>query len=219
MNKKLLVTCLIFLLFLFGICSQFLMNNKDTKRQVIGEQTETINKPQNSLFAIKNNPTPTPTWKFFNEPKLNYSLRYPPNWTNDNWNIQDAANIKGTADGNIWGHARFSGENKQLEIIAWGNKTKTPIVQWLTWYRHEDLELNKLPKEPNFTFLGEQAVRVFQEKTSFSYPVVRIFFQKGNFLYEILYRMDILRGIAEPTDAQMQEEPNNTILQSLKFTL
>lgn len=219
MNKKIVIICLVFLLSLFGISSMFLMNKKDTARQVIGEQTETTNKPQNSLFSIRNNPTPTPEWKIFTEPKLNYSISYPPMWTNDNWNIQDAANVKGTADGNIWGHARFNGENKQLEIIAWGNKTKTPILTWLTWYRHEDLELNKLPKEPNFMFLGEQAVRVYQEKTSFTYPVVRIFFQKGNYLYEILYRMDSLKGLVESTDSQLQEEPYDTILQSLKFTL
>ena len=195
------------------------MNKKDSVKQGTSEQTEINNKPVKSLFSIKNDPTPTPEWKIFAESKLNYSIKYPSTWTNDNWNIQNAANIKGTADGNIWGHARFFGENKQLEIIAWGNKTKTPLIQWLTWYRHEDLELNKLPKETNSIFQGEQAVRIYQEKTSFTYPVVRIFFQKGDFLYEILYRMDSLRGIIEPIESQMQEEPYITILQSLKFSL
>jgi hypothetical protein len=110
------------------------------------------------------------------------------------------------------------GNNKRLEILAWGNRAKTPIREWLRWYRHEDLNLNDLPKDPNFIFLGETSVRMFQEKTSFTYPVVRIFFQKEDKLFEILYRMDDLIDVTSPNETQLVDEPYTSMLQSFKFT-
>lgn len=181
----------------------------------ITRDKDTIKRPQKSLFSLK--PTPTPAWKTHTHPRLKFEIQYPPSWEADTWDIQDAANVKSTADGNIWSHTRLFGDDKRLEIIAWGNKAQTSILQWLRWYRHEDLNLNSLPKEPNFVFLGETAIRLFQEKTSFTYPVVRIFFQKDDKLYEIIYRMDSLRGVSIPSDYQFIEEPYISMLQSLKF--
>lgn len=184
-------------------------------RAPITPDKDTIKRPPKSLFSLK--PTPTPAWETHTHPRLKFEIQYPPGWEADTWDIQDVANVKSTVDGNIWSQTRLSGEDKRLEIIAWGNRAQTPIIQWLTWYRHEDLNLNSLPKETNFIFLGEPSIRLFQEKTSFTYPVVRIFFQKDDKLYEILYRMDSLKGVNQPRDYQLSQEPYITMLQNLKF--
>jgi len=218
--KIVLILFLITLLFLASAIVYFLSKSKRGSNYQGQVKNETTGRGEGarSHFSLDNKATTLPTWKIYIHPKFKYEIKYPSNWEKDSWNIQEAVNVKGAADGNIWSHTRLQGENKRLEILAWGNKAQTPILQWLRWYRHEDLNLDALPKEPNFSFLGSPAVRIFQEKTSFTYPVVRIFFQKEDKLFEILYRMDSLKGMSKPADYQLIEEPYTVMLQSYKFT-
>lgn len=221
MGKRKIVLILFLITFLFFASAivYFLSKSKrgnDYQGQVKNEITGG-EQGARSHFILDSKTTPVPTWKIYIQPKFKYEIKYPSNWKKDSWDIQEAVNVKGTADGNIWSHTRLQGENERLEILAWGNRAQTPILQWLRWYRHEDLNLDALPKEPNFSFLGSLAVRIFQEKTSFTYPVVRIFFQKEDKLFEILYRMDSLKGMTQPADYQLTEEPYTIMLQSFKF--
>lgn len=222
MGKRKIVLILFLITFLFFVSAVFYFliksRREDDYQGQVENETTSKQQGERSHFSLDNKTTTISTWKSYIHPKFKYEIKYPSNWEKDSWDIQEAVNVKGTADGNIWSQTRLSGENKRLEIIAWGNRAQTPILQWLRWYRHEDLNLDALPKEQNFSFLGGPGVRVFQEKTSFTYPVVRIFFQKEDKLFEILYRMDSLKGMTQPADYQLIEEPYTIMLQSFKFT-
>lgn len=86
----------------------------------------------------------------------------------------------------IWQQAIFQGSEQSFQVIIWVNRQKAAIPQWLRWYRHEDLDLKKIPEKSNYRVLNKDAYLIFQEKTSWGYPAVRIFLPEGERIFELV---------------------------------
>lgn len=132
-------------------------------------------------------PTPTPIWNTHKDFKYGHQIEYPPDWTKEEWEITQAANLKTIPDGYIWHQLKLTkGNDYRFEVVIWANKARAPLLTWLRWYRHEDLSLDKLPKEPNFKFLEIPAIILFEGKERHENPVVRIIFPKEDKIFELI---------------------------------
>lgn len=145
-------------------------------------------------------PTPTLSWKKHQNERFGHEISYPPDFKIEEWDIDEAAGLKTLPDGYIYHQARFFGESRRLEILIWANKAKAGIPQFLSWYRHEDLDLKKIPKEANFSIDGISAFR-------FGYPLIHIFFPYQDKVYELVYQ----------TTGQLSDSVYDQMTGSFKF--
>lgn len=147
------------------------------------------NKTQFILSPLKPAFFPSPTlspWVGYSNSDYGYSLKYPRCWQKTEWDIQEASKISRPQEGMIWQQAKFDGKGQSFQVVLWANRQKAPAVSWLRWYRHEDLDLTKIPAKSNYQILGKEAYLVFQEKTSWGFPVVRIFFLNDDKIFELI---------------------------------
>lgn len=143
-----------------------------------------------SSFIPKPSPTPTPSpWLTYNNSHYGYSLNFPRGWQKTEWEFHEATKLnlnRGPQEGMIWQQAKFEGKEKSFQVLLWVNRQKTAVPQWLRWYRHEDLDLKKIPAQSNYQILGKEAYLMFSQKTSWGYPVVRIFFSHQDHVFELI---------------------------------
>ncbi|MBL7159913.1 hypothetical protein ISS85_05530 [Candidatus Microgenomates bacterium] len=131
-------------------------------------------------------PSPTPIpWQSYLNQDYEYRLSYPPNWQVEAWNIKEAAKLTRIPDGSIWHQAKFKGESGVFEVLIWENQSQAPLRSWLSWFRHEDLNLSELPEEENFQIGGMPAILYSQAETGRG-PLDHIFFQQDNKIYEFV---------------------------------
>ncbi|MBI4100607.1 hypothetical protein HY439_02595 [Candidatus Microgenomates bacterium] len=133
--------------------------------------------------------SPTPTvliWQTYLNSLHGYEINFPPGWEKTEWNIENAAKLKTLPDGMIWQQVNLEGREGNFQVVVWGNKQKVAIPTWLRWYRHEDVDLKKIPTKSNFNVGDHEAFLTFQEASSWDYPVVRIFFQEHDKVFELI---------------------------------
>ena len=137
-----------------------------------------------SPLGPKISPTEIP-WQIYSNQDYQYVISYPPDWKLEAWDIKEAANLKRVPDGSIWHQAKFKGGKENFEVVIWENKTKAPLRTWLTWFRHEDLNLKELPEKENFQIGGLPAILYSQQETARG-PLDHIFFQQDDKIYEFI---------------------------------
>lgn len=134
-------------------------------------------------------PTPSPAevpWETYSNQDYEYAISYPSNWQTEVWDIKEAANLTKIPDGSIWHQAKFKGDKEGFEILIWENETKVPLKTWLTWFRHEDLDLGKLPEKENYEIGGMPAILSPQEEAAGGKVLDHIFFQFEDKIYEFV---------------------------------
>lgn len=158
--------------------------------------------------------------------KYNFQIAIPADWQMEEWDIEEAANLKSVPDGTILYQGKFFGESGHFEILIWQNKQsfssnngQVSTRNWLTWFRHEDLILESLPKEENFSLTGIPAVRYLQQKTSRKKPVLYVFFGKNNKIYELTEEREDLVGLEATQSARFSHPVYDKILQSFKLVV
>lgn len=141
-------------------------------------------------FVLRPSPTPTPSpWLIYVNDHYNYSLNYPRTWEKTEWEFHEATQLNTSRkqqEGMIWQQTKFEGKEKSFQVLLWVNWQKVPVPQWLRWYRHEDLDLKKIPSKSNYQILGKEAYLMFSEKTSRGYSVVRLFFLHEDHIFELI---------------------------------
>lgn len=155
-------------------------------------------------FVLRPSPTPTPSpWLIYSNPHNGYSLNYPRDWAKSEWEFHEATQLgktRGPQEGMIWQQVSFTGKERSFQVLIWVNRQRIAVPQWLGWYRHEDLDLKKIPQKSNYQILGKEAYLMFSEKTSWGYSVVRIFFFHKDHIFEL-----IAQGSSENLDPIYQE--------------
>ncbi len=168
-----------------------------------------------SLLPLRK-PTETP-WQTYKNQKYSYRLLYPAGWEREEWDIQEAANLKRVPNGSIWHQAKFSGEESHFEVLIWENRSRTTVRNWLTWFRHEDLILKEVPKEENFSVAGLPAIRFVQKETAKDKPLLYIFFGQEDKVYELVMTREDLARIATPSARQLVHLVYDKMIGSFKF--
>lgn len=130
-------------------------------------------------------PTEVP-WKSYFSQDYKYTLSYPSGWRVEVWDIKEAANLTKIPEGSIWHQAKFKGEKGSFEVLIWENKTKAPLRNWLSSFRHEDLNLKNLPEKENFEIGGVPAILYSQEEAVRGKRLDHIFFQREDKVYEFI---------------------------------
>lgn len=155
-------------------------------------------------FEARSSPTPTPSpWQTYVNGHSSYSLNYPRGWEKKEWEFHEATQLKtnrGPQEGMIWQQVSFVGKERSFQVLLWANRQKVAVPQWLRWYRHEDLDLKKIPPKSNYQILGKEAYLMLSEKTSWGYPVVRIFFSHEDHIFEF-----VIQSPSENLDPIYQE--------------
>ncbi|MCL4382228.1 MAG: hypothetical protein M1575_04250 [Patescibacteria group bacterium] len=155
--------------------------------------------------------------KTYTNNKFNFKITLPFDWQIEEWNIEEASNLKNVPDGTILSQEKFFGQDGHFEIIIWENKSKTPLRTWLTWYRHEDLILADLPKQENFQIANLPAIRYLQKKTSKKKPILYIFFLKDGRLFELTQEREDLVNIEATLSSQLANPLYDEMLKSFQF--
>lgn len=173
------------------------------------------------LFAAKPliSPIHQPAEKTHLNSKYNYQLLLPSDWQIEEWDIEEAANLKSVPDGTILYQGKFFGKSGHFEILIWQNKSKAKARSWLTWFRHEDLILQDLPKEENFSIAGIPAIRYLQKNTSRKKPILYIFFTKEDKIYELTEEREDLINIEATQSSQLADPVYDRIVQSFQFVI
>lgn len=166
--------------------------------------------------TFKNQISQTSQKPYLNQ-KFNFKIMLPFDWQIEEWNIEEASNLKNVPDGTILSQEKFFGKNGHFEIIIWENKSKTPLRTWLTWYRHEDLILTDLPKQENFQIANLPAIRYLQKKTSKKKPILYIFFLKDGKLFELTQEREDLVNIEATLSSQLVSPVYDEIIKSFQF--
>lgn len=142
------------------------------------------------LPRAKISPTPSPSpWLTYVNDHYNYSLNYPRTWEKTEWEFHEATQLnisRKQQEGMIWQQTKFEGQEKSFQVLLWVNRQKAAVPQWLEWYRHQDLDLRKIPASSNYQILDQEAYLMFSEKTPWGYPAVRIFFSRGEYIFELI---------------------------------
>lgn len=125
-------------------------------------------------------------WETYLNQDYQYAISHPSNWTVSRWDIRQAANLTKIPDGSIWHQAEFKGEKAKFEVLIWENKTKAPLRTWLSWFRHEDLNLEQLPEKENFEVGGIPAILYSQKDSARGKPLDHIFFGWDDRVYEFI---------------------------------
>lgn len=128
---------------------------------------------------------PKPQWQTYKNTKFNFQFDYPIDWQKEEWDLEEATTYKTLTDGTILYQGKFFGEDGHFEILVWQNKAGANARNYLTWYRHEDLNLSDLPLTENEKIASISSLRYFQEKNSRAKPVLYHFFVHDDHLYEL----------------------------------
>lgn len=160
---------------------------------------------------------PTPQNKIYANSKYQFQLLYPRTWRVEEWDLETAAGLTHLTDGTILYQGKFFGKDGHFEILIWQNKSKTPVRNWLTWYRHEDLILTDLPPKENFSLSGIQAIRYLQKQTSRKKPILFIFFNRDDKFYELTQEREDLTSMEATDSAGFIHPVYDQILESFKF--
>jgi hypothetical protein len=178
------------------------------------------------LFAAKPLISPTiqprlggATWKTHFNAKYGHQLSFPADWQVEEWDIEEAANLKTVPDGTILHQGKFFGKNGHFEILIWENKSRAPVRTWLTWFRHEDLILSNLPQKENFTISGIPVIHYLQKSTSRKKPILYIFFGKDDKIYELTEEREDLIGVEATESARFAHPVYDKIVQSFQFVV
>ena len=147
------------------------------------------------------------SWEIYSNKDYKYSISYPSEWQIEAWDIKEAANLERIPDGSIWHQARFKAEKENFEILIWENTTKASLRTWLTWFRHEDLDLKELPEEENFQIGGMPAI-LYSQKETVRGPSDHIFFQLDDKIYEF---------VEEKESASVDETACDKMISSFQF--
>lgn len=168
----------------------------------------------------------SPTDRLYQNEKYGFKFWYPSNWQVEEWNIEEATKLnKSWPDGSILYQGRFfnpsadSEEAGHFEVLIWENKSQAPISSWLTWFRHEDLDLLNLPKEENFSLAGRSAIRYLQQKTSRKKPLLYFFIGKDDKILELIQEREDLTGSQATAGAKLGSSLYDRILQSFQFVV
>lgn len=183
MNKRKIVVIIIALGFI-SFLSLFLLKSKS--------------KQQLPIIPVIPKLSPTVVlWQAFSSQDYKYTIAYPPEWQVEAWDIKEAAKLTAVPDGSIWHQAKFKGEKENFEVLVWENKTRAPLRTWLTWFRHEDLNLEEVPEKENFQIGGLPAILYSQKETARG-VLDHIFFQLDDKIYEFVEEK---KGIVVETSA------------------
>jgi hypothetical protein len=161
----------------------------------------------------------TPAWQVKKNEKIGYQVSYPEDWLIDEWDMEEAANLKNVPDGSIYYQSRFSGDSGHFEILVWENKSQAKLRTWLTWFRHEDLALENVPQQENFTISGQPAILSRQLETSRGKPVLYIFFAYQDKIYELNFEGEELLGVEISKTGQQGNAVYDKIMQSFIFVV
>ncbi|MDP3998736.1 MAG: hypothetical protein Q8P89_03935 [bacterium] len=143
-------------------------------------------------FPVRISPVPTPTsspWLSYLNDHYSYSINYPRGWEKTEWEFHEATQLdinRKQQEGMIWQQTKFEGKERSFQVLVWVNRQKAATPQWLRWYRHQDLDLKKIPTAPNYQISGKDAYLMFSGKTSWGYSVIRIFFSRGEYIFELI---------------------------------
>lgn len=126
-----------------------------------------------------------PQWQTYENNKFGFHFSYPFSWQKEEWDLETATGYKTISDGTILYQGKFFGRDGHFEVLIWENNQKASSHNYLTWYRHEDLNLNDLPLVENDMIASVSAIRYFQQKTARAKPLLYYFFTKDNLLFEL----------------------------------
>ena len=129
--------------------------------------------------------SPKPQWQTYQNKKFNFQFDYPIDWQKEEWDLEEATTYKTLTDGKILYQGKFFGKDGHFEILVWQNKSMVAARNFLTWYRHEDLDLANLPVTENDQVASISGIRYFQEKNARNKPVLYHFFVHDDHLYEL----------------------------------
>lgn len=167
---------------------------------------------------------PTPQWQTYRNEKFNFQFDYPIDWQKEEWDLEEATGYKTLTDGTILYQGKFFGENGHFEILIWQNKSGISARNYLTWYRHEDLNLKDLPLVENDkqSFSSNKiaslsALRYFQSKNGRGKPVLYYFFNHDDHLYELTEEREDLNEKTATLGAKLISPIYSPILKSFRF--
>ena len=181
-----------------------------------------------AILLVSAKPLISPTiqkfgWKTHHNSKYGHQLSLPADWEIQEWDIEEAANLKNVADGTILYQGKFFGKSGspagEFEILIWENKSKAPVRTWLTWFRHEDLILKNIPQEENFTIAEVPAIRYLQKSTSKKKPILYTFFGKDGKIYELTCQREDLVEVEATESGKFLHPVYDKILQSFQFVV
>lgn len=157
-----------------------------------------------SIFLLKSKSKPSPVipiipttpagvpWQTYSNQDYGYLISYPPQWQVETWDIQKEAKLTQVPDGSIWQQTKLEGQPGKFEVLIWENKTRAPLRTWLSWFRHEDLDLKAVPEQENFEVGGIPAIRYTQTETARGKPLEYIFFQVEDKIYEFVQEKQVV---------------------------
>lgn len=179
------------------------------------------------LFIVKPAISPTiekPQWRTYQNSKYGFQFNYPFSWQKEEWDLETATGYKAISDGTILYQGKFFSKDTlsigSLEILVWENNSRAKVLNWLTWFRHEDLTLLNLPGVENDEVAKISAVRYLQKQTARGKPLVYYFFTKDNLVFELTEeRPDLVNLTAEEAtqSAKLKSEIYEPILESFQF--
>lgn len=139
-----------------------------------------------------------PQWQTYENNKFGFRFSYPFSWQKEEWDLETATGYKRISDGTILYQGKFFGSDGSFEVLIWENNGRASTKNYLTWYRHEDLNLADLPLAENETVASVSAIKYFQQKTARGKPVLYYFFTKENLVFELTEeRPDLLNLTAK----------------------
>lgn len=147
-----------------------------------------------------------PQWQTYENNKFGFRFSYPFSWQKEEWDLETATGYKNISDGTILYQGKFFSKDTppvgSFEVLIWENNSRAKILNWLTWFRHEDLTLSALPIEENDSVAKMPAVRYFQPKTARGTPVLYYFFTKENLVFELTEEREDLVNLTKEEATQ-----------------
>lgn len=169
---------------------------------------------------------PKPQRQTYQNSKYGFQFNYPISWQKEEWDLETATGYKAISDGTILYQGKFFSKEAPpvggFEILVWENNGRASIKNYLTWYRHEDLNLTDLPLIENETVASVAAIRHFQQKTARGKPVLYYFFTKDNLVFELTEEREDLVNLTKEEatqSAQFFSPIYDPILTSFQFVL
>ncbi len=127
-------------------------------------------------------------WKIYTNTVNGYSFSYPSEWNiSQEWDIRQAAHLNSIPDGSIWQQIKLEGNNQAFEVVVWENASGVPARTWVSWFRHEDLNLENVPEEPNATVSGIPSILYTQGQTARKKPLSYYFLTDHGVVYELVF--------------------------------
>lgn len=163
-------------------------------------------------------PTPNP-WLTYTNQKYKYSLLYNSDFKLNEWDFEEAVGIKSAPDGSIVQQIKFNSTKGDdgFEVLVWENQNRVEVKDWVTWFRHEDLDLKTILQEENVYVAGLPALRFIQKETARGKPILYIFFAKDEKIYELLEEREDLKGRNDGAVNFMSQPVFDRMVESFKF--